>query len=273
MTSHSTWSNPGTSRGSSESTCGSDSSSFRQGIWMTSFIARDRRVCPEMTRVLRIVVLGTCVGAVSSPAGASGLGLGVSGNHLVDESGPAGQAAGRQPQRLRVRLRRGFRVLRRPDRHAQHPRDEEVGNQLRPPAAQPGLLARARRRQARARAATAYRAAIDGFVARLNQAGLYVVIDEHVAAPAGQRALGIIPMPDADSSPAFWSSVAAHFASNHVTRLRPLQRAARRSAGTAGSPAARSRPGAASPSATARTWPPGCSSWSTPFGRREPHSP
>ncbi len=61
----------------------------------------------------------------------------------------------------------------------------------------------------------AYRNAIDGFVARLNQAGLYVVIDEHVAAPAGQRALGIIPMPDADSSPAFWSSVASHFAPNH----------------------------------------------------------
>ena len=39
MTSHSTASKPGTSRGRSRSVTGSASSSFRQGIWMMSFMA------------------------------------------------------------------------------------------------------------------------------------------------------------------------------------------------------------------------------------------
>src|SRR5690242_4450394 len=53
-TSHSTRSKPGTSRGSSESRRGSDSSSFRQGTWMTSFIRADRRVCSAMLVVERV---------------------------------------------------------------------------------------------------------------------------------------------------------------------------------------------------------------------------
>src|SRR4051812_2346010 len=53
-TSHSTRSNPGTSRGSSASRRGRDSSSFRQGTWMTSFIPGDRRVCSTMLAVERI---------------------------------------------------------------------------------------------------------------------------------------------------------------------------------------------------------------------------
>ena len=43
MTSHSTLSKPGTSRGRSASVPGSVSSSFRQGIWMISFIGDGRR--------------------------------------------------------------------------------------------------------------------------------------------------------------------------------------------------------------------------------------
>jgi hypothetical protein len=62
---------------------------------------------------------------------------------------------------------------------------------------------------------TAYRAAIESFVARLNRAGLYVVLDLHVAAPGTQRAVGIIPLPDADHGPEFWRSVATTFESNH----------------------------------------------------------
>src|SRR3954468_18698337 len=44
MTSHSTTSNPGTSRGRSASVTGSVSSSLRQGIWMMSFIGREETV-------------------------------------------------------------------------------------------------------------------------------------------------------------------------------------------------------------------------------------
>jgi hypothetical protein len=64
-------------------------------------------------------------------------------------------------------------------------------------------------------AGAAYRKAIEGFVHRLNRAGLYVILDLHVAAPGTQRAVGIIPLPDADHAPDFWRSVAATFASNH----------------------------------------------------------
>jgi hypothetical protein len=63
--------------------------------------------------------------------------------------------------------------------------------------------------------AAAYRQAIEAFVGRLNRAGLYVILDLHVAAPGSEKAVGIIPLPDADHAPDFWRSVAATFASNH----------------------------------------------------------
>jgi endoglucanase len=60
-----------------------------------------------------------------------------------------------------------------------------------------------------------YRQAIGAFVGRLNRAGLYVILDLHVAAPGSEKAVGIIPLPDADHAPDFWRSVAATFAANH----------------------------------------------------------
>lgn len=56
-----------------------------------------------------------------------------------------------------------------------------------------------------------YRAAIADYVARLNQAGLIVVLDLHWSAPTGQLATGQQAMADADKSPAFWRSVATQF--------------------------------------------------------------
>ena len=61
----------------------------------------------------------------------------------------------------------------------------------------------------------AYQRAIGAWVSRLEQAGLYVVLDLHVAAPGARQATGIIPMPDADHAPDFWSSVAATFREDH----------------------------------------------------------
>lgn len=55
---------------------------------------------------------------------------------------------------------------------------------------------------------TAYREAIEGYVERLENAGLYVIFNLEAAAPGGQQASGIPPMPDADHSPAFWRSLA-----------------------------------------------------------------
>jgi endoglucanase len=56
-----------------------------------------------------------------------------------------------------------------------------------------------------------YRRAIARYVRRLHRAGLYVILDLHWAAPGRRRAVGIIPMADADHAPDFWRSVARFF--------------------------------------------------------------
>jgi endoglucanase len=56
-----------------------------------------------------------------------------------------------------------------------------------------------------------YRDAVTGYVQRLHAAGLYVILDLHWSAPGSQPANGQQLMPDADHSPAFWSSVATTF--------------------------------------------------------------
>lgn len=60
-------------------------------------------------------------------------------------------------------------------------------------------------------AGAAYRAEIQQFVARLNEAGLVAVLDLHRSAPAGAVSREQEQMPDRDHSPAFWASVAAAF--------------------------------------------------------------
>ena len=56
-----------------------------------------------------------------------------------------------------------------------------------------------------------YRTLISRYVDRLNQAGLYVILDLHWNAPGRVRATGQQPMADLDHAPAFWSSVARVF--------------------------------------------------------------
>ncbi len=56
-----------------------------------------------------------------------------------------------------------------------------------------------------------YRATIHSYVAKLEAAGLYVVLDLHLAAPGINQATSIIPMADADHAPDFWRSLAASF--------------------------------------------------------------
>ncbi|HVO54267.1 MAG TPA: glycoside hydrolase family 5 protein [Solirubrobacterales bacterium] len=58
---------------------------------------------------------------------------------------------------------------------------------------------------------SAYRAAVRGFVERLEAAGLYVILDLHWAAPGHNRAGGLIAMPDADHALDFWRSVANEY--------------------------------------------------------------
>jgi endoglucanase len=57
----------------------------------------------------------------------------------------------------------------------------------------------------------AYRREIEGYVGRLEEAGMYVVLELQFAAAGEGPAEGIIPMPDAAHAPAFWHSVARTF--------------------------------------------------------------
>lgn len=60
----------------------------------------------------------------------------------------------------------------------------------------------------------AYQAAIEAEVSAAHSAGLFVILDLHWTAPGLQRALSQNPEPDADHSPAFWTSLAATFAAD-----------------------------------------------------------
>jgi len=62
--------------------------------------------------------------------------------------------------------------------------------------------------------AAGYQQAVERYVAALNAAGLYAILDLHWTAPGTQTALEQQPMPDMDHSPAFWTSVATAFKSN-----------------------------------------------------------
>ena len=58
---------------------------------------------------------------------------------------------------------------------------------------------------------SAYRTAVRGYVEALEQAGLYVILDLHWAAPSGHTATGLLLMPDADNAAEFWRSVASEY--------------------------------------------------------------
>jgi hypothetical protein len=57
----------------------------------------------------------------------------------------------------------------------------------------------------------AYQSAIQSYVILLHQYGLYAILDLHWNAPGTTQATGQQVMPDADHSPAFWTSVASFF--------------------------------------------------------------
>jgi endoglucanase len=71
---------------------------------------------------------------------------------------------------------------------------------------------------------TAYHEAIRGYVERLHAQGLYAILDLHWAAPGttiahwgtGPGETGHYDMPDADHSPAFWTSLASYFKADHA---------------------------------------------------------
>jgi endoglucanase len=68
----------------------------------------------------------------------------------------------------------------------------------------------------RGRGGRAYRSIVEQYVRALHAAGLYVILDLHVAAPGAVKSQGIDPMPDSDHAPAFWRSVARTFKKDHA---------------------------------------------------------
>jgi hypothetical protein len=62
--------------------------------------------------------------------------------------------------------------------------------------------------------AAAYQQAVANYVGLLTNSGLYVVLELHWSAPGATKSTGQNPMPDADHSPAFWTSVANRFKAN-----------------------------------------------------------
>jgi endoglucanase len=60
---------------------------------------------------------------------------------------------------------------------------------------------------------SAYRRAIEAYVARLNKAGLYVILDVHWNAPGTERARGHLDMLDASHGYTLWRSIATAFKS------------------------------------------------------------
>ena len=61
-----------------------------------------------------------------------------------------------------------------------------------------------------------YQLEVENYVADLNRHGLYAILDLHWTAPGSQVALEQQPMADFDHSPAFWSSVASSFRTDHA---------------------------------------------------------
>jgi endoglucanase len=61
----------------------------------------------------------------------------------------------------------------------------------------------------------AYQSAITTYVQMLRSNGMYVIVDLHWSAPGMTQATGQQPMPDAEHAPAFWTSVAMAFMSDH----------------------------------------------------------
>jgi hypothetical protein len=61
-----------------------------------------------------------------------------------------------------------------------------------------------------------YRRIVERYVHSLEAAGLYVILDSHVAAPGRHQALDILRMADRDHAPAFWRSLARAFRRDHA---------------------------------------------------------
>jgi endoglucanase len=172
---------------------------------------RERRAvggwCLALALSLTVTASAGCAGQSASQAR---LALRVSGNEFVNEEGKPTRLLGVNRSGAEYACIQGWRVIDGPigERSIAAMRSWRI-NAVRLPLNEDCWLGingvPARYGGAR------YREVIRAYVARLNHAGLYVILDLHWSAPGRVRATGQQPMADLAHAPAFWSSVARMF--------------------------------------------------------------
>jgi endoglucanase len=161
-----------------------------------------------VVRLVFAILIGAIGGAHPSPAPTPW--VGVHANHLVDESGHRIRLLGVNRSGTEYRCEQGYGIFEGPtDRNSIEAIKGWDANAVRLPLNEScwlgigGVPAEY--------GGAAYRKAIVSYVGRLEEAGLYVILDLQFAAAGEEAANQIIPMPDAALAPAFWRSVAKTF--------------------------------------------------------------
>jgi endoglucanase len=167
-----------------------------------------RRMRAALIRLTLTTALVFCV--LSSPSWAAKPWIGVEGNHLVDGAGDSIRLLGvnRAGTESQCVHREGFfdgpadaasiEAMKRWHINAVRvPLNEScwLGINFVPPSL----------------GGAAYRSEIKGYVERLEQAGLYVILDLQWASPRTFPAEGLLPLPDAEHSPDFWRTLATEY--------------------------------------------------------------
>jgi hypothetical protein len=179
--------------------------------------SRSMRGAPKIAAVCAAVVLALCV---SSAAAAAPLSIKVEGNHFVNGDGQTIRLLGVNHPSFEYACVDGFGYN---DGHMDAADAAAVAswnaNAVRVPLNEDcwlGINGQPNSNEGPPEPLTAagYRAAVESYVAALNAHGIYAVLDLHWSAPGNQVAEEQQPMPDADHSSAFWSSVAGAFKSD-----------------------------------------------------------
>lgn len=160
-------------------------------------------------RVVLLAILLLCV-AVQPAAATRKPWIGVGGNHLVNDAGLSIHLRGVNRSGSEYKCLDGSEVFEGPTDAASIEAIKSWHvNAVRVPLNESCWLGI--EGIAPAVAGAVYRTAIRGYVERLEQAGLYVILDLQFGAPEGHIADSLLPMPDADHAPAFWRSVAGEY--------------------------------------------------------------
>lgn len=164
----------------------------------------------RLTLALSLMAIAVSTGCASQSASQARLAVRVSGNELINGEGKPIRLLGVVRSGAEYACIQGWRVIDGPtdDRSIAAMRSWPI-NAVRIPLNEDcwlGINGVATRY-----GGANYRQVIRAYVAHLNQAGLYVILDLHWSAAGRTRATQQQPMADLDHAPAFWLSVARAF--------------------------------------------------------------